>query len=120
MTVTEHIYGMGLIFAPMEGLRYVLNVVGTTPVDEDHSYVFISTFVSCPPDADRAQPDKLAHAIYRAQREEVIGTNGLGDRKIWEHQRYVAHPPLPPEEHEAVRAVRDWTRQFYHATDSHV
>jgi 3-ketosteroid 9alpha-monooxygenase subunit A len=113
--VTEHMYGPGIIAGTMEmeGMRYVLNLACVTPIDEDHSFVHLSVMVSCPDGADPAQLDGLGKAIVEGQRQEVIGQDGLGDRKIWEHQRYIASPPLPPEEHECVRAVREWVGQFY-------
>lgn len=111
--VIQNMHGVGLIVAPMWGIRDVVNVAGTTPIDEDYSRVFLSTFVSCPEGQDPAEPDKLAMSIVRAQHSEVIGKGDNGDRKIWENQRYVAHPPMVPEESTGAIAIRSWAKQFY-------
>jgi phenylpropionate dioxygenase-like ring-hydroxylating dioxygenase large terminal subunit len=111
--VTEHIYGQGLIVGTMDsGVRFVAIVACVTPIDHDYSQVQLSILVSCPQGADPAQLDGLGKAIVAAQREEVLGLS-RGDRKIWENQRYIAAPPLPAEEHGGVRAVREWSAQFY-------
>lgn len=113
LEVTENLYGLGLIVAPLQGIRLVLNVASVTPINHDDSFVFMNTFVSCPEGADPSQPDKLALAMATAQRQEVIGHGDKGDRKIWEHQRYVQRPPMVPEEAAGIIAVRKWARQFY-------
>ena len=110
---TMNLYGVGLIVAPMDGVRFAINVAGTTPIDHDYSYVFLSTFVSCPEGAHPAEPDKAALAIVAAQRDEVIGRGKNGDRKIWENQRYLSHPLLVEEERAGTAAIRRWAKQFY-------
>jgi len=111
--VEQTMHGIGLIIAPMWGIRDVVNVAGTTPIDEDYSRVFLSTFVSCPDGQDPAKPDKLAMSIVGAQHSEVIGKGDNGDRKIWENQRYVTHPPMVREESTGTIAIRRWAKQFY-------
>jgi hypothetical protein len=114
--VANHAEGIGVILAPMNGIREMLQVTWITPIDHENSMVGMTTFVTRNPDyaADGIHKDNLAKAIVKAQAAEVIG-HEHGDRAIWEHQRYIDRAPFRPEEALAFHAMRDWVRQFYPA-----
>jgi 3-ketosteroid 9alpha-monooxygenase subunit A len=114
MVTTMNNYGVGLAVAPMDGLRPMIEVISAIPVDKEHSEIRITMFVMRPEDADPAELDSLARGMVRAQMREGLEYDpAVGDRRIWEHMRYVDRPPLVPEEFASTKALRQWAAQFY-------
>jgi 3-ketosteroid 9alpha-monooxygenase subunit A len=114
MVTTMNNYGVGLAVSPMDGLRPMIQVISAIPVDKEHSEIRMTMFVTKPEGADPAEPDGLARGIVRAQAREALDYDpARGDRRIWEHMRYVDRPPLVPEEFSSTMALRQWAAQFY-------
>ena len=105
-------YGMGLITASFNGFRQTEQLLCVTPVDEHATDVRVSIWVERGPDSSDG-PDNLARSIYAAQVSEILDPVSGADRTIWDHVRYIAHPPLAKEEARIVGRCRRWMRQFY-------
>ena len=91
-----------------EGVSLIL--IATTPVDAETSNVF-GTFWLERIDAD-ANPGNYERrlAVQKAALPD--------DVRIWQHQRYVEHPPFTHDEAKGWRELRRWTARFYPEADA--
>lgn len=111
---TENIaYGVGInINRVLDGLRST--TMGCfTPIDQTRSQAFITVWVG-KRNADATAPDGLAQSIAAANTAELFGPTA--DRRVWENQRYKAHPLLIGYEATYTRKFRKWSAQFYPQT----
>jgi 3-ketosteroid 9alpha-monooxygenase subunit A len=105
-------WGLGLSNA-----RFVLSdfvtaqLTATTPVDREHSQLFNTITCTREPGSDDAEPAGLAARMLEFQKGQI-----RNDFAIWEHQRYVEHPPFAGGEEEHYARFRRWSRQFYVST----
>jgi nitrite reductase/ring-hydroxylating ferredoxin subunit len=114
LETTMNNYGVALSIAPIKGLRPMIQVISSIPVDADHCDVRMTMFVTVPDGEDPSEPDGLARGMVNAQAREALDDRpGEGDRNIWEHMRYVQRPPLVAEELGPTKAIRKWAAQFY-------
>jgi phenylpropionate dioxygenase-like ring-hydroxylating dioxygenase large terminal subunit len=111
----DHIecYGVGVQTAQMEfrGFR-IVNVLGTTPVEEDRCDMRASIFVELP--EDMVAPNRAADlpTIYQTAIKSHLDSQDQ-DLPLWESMRYQSHPLLVAEELEGHARFRKWARQFY-------
>jgi phenylpropionate dioxygenase-like ring-hydroxylating dioxygenase large terminal subunit len=105
-------WGLGLSNA-----RFVLDdfitsqLTATTPVDREHSQLFDTITCTREPGSDDPEPSGLAARMIEFQKGQI-----RNDFAIWEHQRYVEHPPFAGGEEEHYARFRRWSRQFYFKT----
>ena len=108
-TLCGELFGLGVSlarFALPNGMRWV-HWQAQTPIDAEHCALWAGVMVSRAAD-DPAEPPALIRNLVDNQLGQVER-----DFEIWEHMRYVTHPPLPPEEVGPVKALRRWAEQFY-------
>ncbi|MDB5970074.1 MAG: oxygenase KshA [Hydrocarboniphaga sp.] len=107
------IWGIGLVYSHLSGLRDMGFVSGMVPIDDLRSEVRLTTAVKRKAGDTGDEPDSFARAMIAAQAEEVIGMRAGGDRDIWEHMEYRANPALVREEVAGWLALRNFTAKFY-------
>lgn len=101
------LWGMGMALARFEGTDDSVHLQCQTPVDEETTDLRVTVLVRKDPD----HPDELSGpALKRLHHQWREVENDL---VIWEHMKYVTHPPLPPEEFKPYMAFRHWAKQFY-------
>lgn len=111
-TIENQAAGIGFMATRFWGLRDILHFGAVTPIDPSHVQFRLSVWVAGEGDEDYStqEPDRVAHAIYKAQHREVLGNNN--DRPIWENQRYMEKAAFRREERDYV-SYRRWVAQFY-------
>lgn len=102
-------WGLGLSNA-----RFVLGdfitsqLTATTPVDREHSQLFDTITSTREPGSTDPEPTGRAARMIEFQKGQI-----RNDFRIWEHQRYVEHPPFAGGEEDHYARFRRWSRQFY-------
>lgn len=115
-TLRGELLGLGVSLARFtmpNGLRWV-HWQAQTPVDAEHSRLWAGVMISRGADEDPSEPSELIRTLIDNQLGQVER-----DFVVWEHMRYVTHPPLPPEEVGPVKSLRRWAEQFYPYSDDH-
>ena len=110
--ISAEAFGAGVIVSRLIGLRDTIQVLATTPVDDELSDVSVSVLVRRFDDDPAGEPPGIVGAIIKAQ------TTGewQKDAPIWLHQTYNPKAPFSPEEAPAFMALRRWSAQFYSET----
>lgn len=101
-------WGVGLVANRFPGYYDALQFVTVTPIDQLTSDFRASIWVA------RDYGDGGDHPTGRAQmiideQMKILEP----DLRIWENMRYVANPPLTPEERDSFLAMRRWIGGFY-------
>jgi hypothetical protein len=107
------IWGIGLVYSHLTGLRDMGFVSGNTPIDQDRSLLMLSSAVRRKDGDTGDKPDNFAMAMHNGQVEEVLGGRPGGDMDIWEHMVYLERPLLTKEEAPGMLALRAWCAKFY-------
>lgn len=96
----------------MFGDYRVVNVLTTTPVEEDRCDMRASIFIALPEGMDRpASASELPARLQTLIRSHLDSQEQ--DLPIWETMRYVARPLLVGEEVHGHVRLRNWAKQFY-------
>lgn len=96
----------------MFGDYRVVNVLTTTPVEEDRCDMRASIFIALPEGMDRpASASELPPRLQTLIRSHLDSQEQ--DLPIWETMRYVARPLLVGEEVQGHVRLRNWAKQFY-------
>jgi 3-ketosteroid 9alpha-monooxygenase subunit A len=106
-TFRGEIWGVGIIINRMYGIRDNLNLIGVTPINPEHSDIFMTNIVM-KGSPDEVEPDVIGKKMLHNQLDELES-----DLPTWENMRFVPRPPYPPEESSAFRKLRAHLRQFY-------
>jgi phenylpropionate dioxygenase-like ring-hydroxylating dioxygenase large terminal subunit len=106
---TTEAWGVSCMLSRLEGLRETVQLMCTTPVDDNTCDVRFSVFVRRAPDDPPGETPGLVRAIVRAQTEGEWAK----DAPIWEHLAYVDNPAVIGDEAAAFVALRRWSRRFY-------
>lgn len=107
--------GVGTQISRMQFGDYkVVNVLATTPIEEDRSDMRASIYIKLPeglgsPESASALPPKFQKLIQSHLDSQEQ------DLPIWETMRYVARPLLVGEEVQGHVQLRKWAKQFYRA-----
>lgn len=106
-------YGIGTQLSKMSFGDYrVVNVLSTTPVEEDRSDMRVSIFIGLPEGVDRPRS-----AAYLPPKLQKLITSHLDsqeqDLPIWETMVYEPNPLLVGEEIRGHVQMRKWAKQFY-------
>lgn len=102
-------WGLGLSNA-----RFILNdfitsqLTATTPVDLEYSRLFNTMSCVRDPNSDTPEPTGMAARMLEFQKGQI-----RNDFNIWEHQRYVEHPPFAGGEEDHYARFRRWAKQLY-------
>lgn len=101
------VWGMGMAIARFEGTDDSVHLQCQTPIDDKTADLRVTVLVS----KDKDHPDAPSgQALKRLQFQWRQVDNDL---LIWENMRYVARPPLSPEESKPYVAFRRWAQDFY-------
>jgi len=112
------LWGLGYFTNRVYGSpRELIQIATVTPIDDRSSVTSLSIWVERATSEEKFEnePDGLAKALIRIQREEVFGANG--DAPIWTNMRYQTRPVLVSEEAKGFTQMRRWARQFYTEVD---
>jgi nitrite reductase/ring-hydroxylating ferredoxin subunit len=108
-TIDSQIWGMGANFANFGVADGAVLIESHTPVDIEHSDLFVSVFLpveenlpDLPPLTDR-EKSRIREQIVQLQR----------DLPILENLRYIQNPAYSRTEGSAMSAIRKWSEQFY-------
>ena len=110
--------GLGIQTARMEfkDLR-VINVLMTTPVEEDRSDMRASIFLTLPPGVSRpANAAELSERLQNTIKAHLDSQEQ--DLPIWQAMRYQPQPLLAGEEVQGHVRFRKWAAQFYASANS--
>lgn len=107
------LWGVGLVYSHLSGLRDMGFTASVTPIDDEYSQVFLTAAVKRKEGDLGSKLDSFAKSMVAGQVEEVLGTRPGGDRDIWEHMEYQPNPALVREELPGWRALKKWTAKFY-------
>ncbi|HYH51321.1 MAG TPA: aromatic ring-hydroxylating dioxygenase subunit alpha [Acidimicrobiia bacterium] len=107
--IATEAFGVGVIVSRLEGLRETIQVLCTTPVDEERSDVLITVLVRRLDGDPSGERPGIVRAIVKAQ------TTGewQKDAPIWLHQTYNPKAPFTGDEAPAFMALRRWSARFY-------
>lgn len=100
--------GLGINVARLRGIDGGVLMVGITPIDDRDSLFQMTNWI---PRRDGDTSDELPPVALKQIEEQF--RQAEQDHEVWANLRYVAHPPLVPEEAAGYRAVRAWARTFY-------
>lgn len=110
--------GVGTQISRMSfGVYKVVNVLATTPIEEDRADMRASIFITLPADQERPEsaldlPPKLQKLIrsHLDSQEQ--------DLPLWETMIYEPHPLLVGEEVQGHVKLRRWAKKFYERTEA--
>ncbi|WP_169816355.1 Rieske 2Fe-2S domain-containing protein [Nocardia miyunensis] len=106
-------WGLGLSNARFKLGDFITSqLTATTPVDAEHSRLFDTITATREPGDDGVEPTGRSGRMITFQKGQI-----RQDFDIWEHQRYVEHPPFAGREADAYAKFRRWSRQFYFDTE---
>jgi len=104
-----HLFGVGTVMVDFgELLDNAVLLQTQTPVDHDHSDLFITVLTVQDPNENGDRPK--GRALKRVQ--EQIKQAGR-DMPIWNNMKYLDKAAYTKPEGMLVKAVRDWCRRFY-------
>jgi nitrite reductase/ring-hydroxylating ferredoxin subunit len=99
--------GLGINIARLRGGGGVF-MVGITPIDDFDSMFRMTNWI---PRREGDVSNELPPVALKQITEQF--RQAEQDHEVWANMRYVANPPLVPEEAVGYRAVRSWARSFY-------
>jgi phenylpropionate dioxygenase-like ring-hydroxylating dioxygenase large terminal subunit len=105
--VAEH-WGVGIIKILFAGIDEAWLLQAQTPVDHDHSDIFVTVVTARPEGAVADELVGTAKARFEEQCKQLER-----DFPIWENMRYVVNGPMTREEASHMAPLRRWARQFY-------
>lgn len=110
-------HGVGVQVAQLEFREFkIVNVLATTPIEEDRSDMRASIFVELPDGIDPAVSASELPRKYQIAIKKHLDSQEQ-DLPLWETMRYQSRPLLVAEELEGHRRFRVWARQFYAKTE---
>jgi phenylpropionate dioxygenase-like ring-hydroxylating dioxygenase large terminal subunit len=101
-------HGVGLGWNTQFAFDEITSLSGYTPVDRFTSDVRLTVWAPKRRGDGSVLDDALATRWFEFQKGQLES-----DMVVWSHQTYVERPPFASPETAAMRALRDWSRQFY-------